>query len=82
MFRKRVSAECVERILFALIAIFAAVTIYVVYRSISLENPSPFVVIILLFLILIMTILGMTHALVKVWDQHNKHINYHTTRKK
>ena len=51
-------------------ATFGVIAVYIFAHSLSLENPSPFLVIVVVMILQIIAILGLTFILLKVWEQH------------
>ncbi|MFT4311423.1 MAG: hypothetical protein ACMXX7_02245 [Candidatus Woesearchaeota archaeon] len=51
-------------------AVFGGIAIYIFVHASSLNDPSPFLVVVVVMILQIIAILGLTFILLKVWEQH------------
>ena len=77
MFKKRVEAEIAEGVIASLMAIFGAAALYILYRALSLLNPSPILVVVELLILLLIGILALILVGIKLWEQGIESHEYH-----
>jgi predicted PurR-regulated permease PerM len=77
VFKKRVEAEIAEGIIASLMAIFGAAALYILYRALSLLNPSPILVVVELLILLLIGILALILVGIKLWEQGIESHEYH-----